>query len=153
VDQRNHGMTLDEGGIRIPLIARVPGWPNVNVNRLVSLVDIMPTILTLTQSPMPAEVDGFDLDPRFEPAGGDPRILLTDTWRYEPDSHASVDFVAAYDGQHKLVLDRVHQYLLSYDANGAVTRLPPDHELRSGPLYRALYGYLDETGGQLDLND
>jgi arylsulfatase A-like enzyme len=153
VDQRNHGMTLDEGAIRVPLIARVPGWPITSVNRLVSLVDITPTILRLTHSPMPQEVDGFDLNPRLKPTGSGPRILLTDTWRYEPNSRASVDSVAAYDGRHKLVLDRVHQYLLSYDSSGAATRLPPDHELRSGPLYRALYGYLDETGGQLDLND
>jgi arylsulfatase A-like enzyme len=150
---RHHGMTLDEAAIRIPLIARVPGWPRMNVNRLVSLVDITPTILTLTQSPVPSELDGVDLNPQLEPTGSGPRILLTDTWRYEPNSRASIDFVGAYDGRHKLVLDRVHQYLLSYDASDAATRLPPDHELRSGPLYRALYGYLDETGGQLDLND
>ncbi|HEY2733893.1 MAG TPA: sulfatase-like hydrolase/transferase, partial [Polyangiales bacterium] len=57
---RTHGLTLDEQVIRIPLLARVPGWPVERVKQLVSSLDLVPTILALTHTPAPTFLDGID---------------------------------------------------------------------------------------------
>jgi arylsulfatase A-like enzyme len=150
---RLHGQTLNEDVIRVPLIARVPGWPAARVQGLASLVDLAPTILALTRTPQPSHLDGEDLSSSTRPAVAPRRrILLTDTWRYGLRGQMEIDQVAAFDGQSKVVLDRITQQLSAYDS----TRLeaPPTPVDRFGnPLSRAIFGYLDETGGDLEPQD
>jgi arylsulfatase A len=55
-----------EGGVRVPLIARMPGYiPSGQVsNTLVSLMDWMPTLAGLAGAPLPAKpLDGIDIWP------------------------------------------------------------------------------------------
>jgi hypothetical protein len=74
-DGRNHGMNLDEAVIRVPLLAQVPGWPAGEVDRLVSLVDVAPTVLALTRTPVPRGLDGIDLSPLVrQPSDAVPRL-------------------------------------------------------------------------------
>jgi arylsulfatase A-like enzyme len=150
---RNHGMNLDEEVIRVPLLAQVPGWPAGEVERLVSLVDVVPTVLALTRTPAPRGLDGIDLNPLLRQPSDAWRILLSDTWRYEPSGKPSLDYVAAYDRERKLVLDRVGNHLLAFDAYGQPSRQLGGEELAMDPLARAIYGYLDEAGGELQLGD
>jgi choline-sulfatase len=58
----------NEESIRIPLMLRWPGSGLdgvVNTQNVASLVDIMPTILSLTGIPIPSHVHGSDLSPYF----------------------------------------------------------------------------------------
>ncbi|MBW1810017.1 MAG: sulfatase [Deltaproteobacteria bacterium] len=69
----DHGESLGEHGLwflhggsfevtaRVPLIIRVPGGPkNKRIDELVSLVDIMPTLLTILKIDVPAQARGRD---------------------------------------------------------------------------------------------
>jgi arylsulfatase A-like enzyme len=117
---RYHGDSLDEPIIRIPLLAKVPGWPAGRVDQAVSSIDLVPTILALLKTPLPKYLDGIDLATVL---GKPPerRVLFSDTWRYDPGSHVVGDFSAAYDGARKFVLDR-HAGLL-YAASQSDPRL------------------------------
>lgn len=60
----DHGGTLFEEQIRIPLVVRMPGADTGRrVDRVVSLVDVMPTVLGLAGAPAPKGVQGEDLGP------------------------------------------------------------------------------------------
>lgn len=66
-----HGHSLFEETIHVPLIFYVPGIdPKLNrINELVSLVDIFPTLLSLTgilaNFKIPYDIEGMDLSPTF----------------------------------------------------------------------------------------
>lgn len=66
----DHGGTLYEEQIRIPLVVRLPEVRSGRrVDRVVSLVDLMPTVLALAGASEPMGVQGEDLGPIL--AGGD----------------------------------------------------------------------------------
>jgi arylsulfatase A-like enzyme len=65
---RYHGTTLYDEQLRVPLIVSVPGVPAHVVDGQVELVDLVPTILTLLDIPVPARMRGSDLGPWL--AGG-----------------------------------------------------------------------------------
>jgi arylsulfatase A-like enzyme len=150
---RNHGFSLWEGEIRIPLLARVPGWPAVAVPGPVSLVDLVPTVLALTRTPAPADLDGVDLATLVEKRERKPRIILTDTWHFDAEGRTIVDFVAALDGNQKVVLNRMKNFLFAYDQKREHNRNLRIDRLAKDALTRAVYGYLDETGGELHIRD
>jgi arylsulfatase A-like enzyme/Tfp pilus assembly protein PilF len=58
-----HGVFLYQSTLHVPLVMVVPGlWPaGTRVQHLVSLVDIVPTLLELTGSPALADLDGSSL--------------------------------------------------------------------------------------------
>jgi arylsulfatase A-like enzyme len=67
-----HGRTQYQELVRVPLIVRGPGVPaGVRVDRTVSLVDVMPTIVAAVGEPIPAGLDGSDLAPSWRGAGAD----------------------------------------------------------------------------------
>lgn len=147
---RSHGFDLTESLIRVPLIARVPGWRRGTVEAPVSLVDLMPTILEITKTPAPAWLDGMSLtsfvrDPRHRPV----RAFYTDTWQYTRKGEPFTDLVATFNGVHKVVLNRMDQTMETY-----LQRETPDARPRSQPLDEQrlttqLRAYLEETGGTL----
>ena len=61
----NHGFFIYEGALRVPLVMRVPRSPagSRQVDIPVSLIDIVPTVLSLVGAPVPKEVQGTDLSP------------------------------------------------------------------------------------------
>jgi arylsulfatase A-like enzyme len=153
---RQHGQTLEESVIRIPLFARVPGWPAIRVKQPVTLVDLVPTILSLSKSPLPAYLDGIDLAEIVGRSKTLPRVLLTDTWRYSPTGQIELDLVAAYNGTSKVIYDNLSGNLYYYDdkSQPAASRLIGKSARRPTDLLSsAVYGYLEETGGTLDLSD
>jgi hypothetical protein len=149
---RYHGDSLDEPVIRIPLLARVPGWPAKRIEQVVSSIDIVPTLLALVHSPLPHHLDGMDLAQTLDRAPV-PRVLFSDTWRYDPFEHAVGDLSAAYDGTRKFVLDRrsgdlfVATQLDPRTTERLIGRTPTDG------LAAAVYAYLEESGGALQLSD
>lgn len=147
---RSHGFDLTESMIRVPLIARVPGWPRGSVQAPVSLVDLMPTILELTRTPAPQWLDGTSLTPLATKQGTrNSRIFYTDTWQYSRAGEPFTDLVAAFDGTHKVVLNRVDQTTETFQQRGTPDSrpaIPPADEPRLNTHLRA---YLEETGGAL----
>ena len=84
---------LYEQTTRIPLIIRDPGGPaGVEVDTVVSSVDIMPTVLNRIGAPVPAEARGSDLWQVLEAVGGGVAYLehtgrqltgvVTERWKY-----------------------------------------------------------------------
>ncbi|HEX2675330.1 MAG TPA: sulfatase-like hydrolase/transferase, partial [Polyangiales bacterium] len=146
---RHHGLNLDEDEIRIPLIARVPGMRPGPVDGLVSLVDIFPTILAITKTPAPARMDGVDL---MKAVRNDPseasRILLTETWKFEIDGSKQYDYICARQGHEKIILDRMSYVTVTRDLDHPDDTFWLDYTLPSDAMSKALYGYLDETGGE-----
>lgn len=60
--ERDHGIFLYESSMRVPLIMRVPGTAPRRVDTLVSLVDVVPTVLRLLRM-RAANLDGVSLVP------------------------------------------------------------------------------------------
>jgi arylsulfatase A-like enzyme len=150
---RQHGLTLDEAVIQVPLIVRAPGWPAKHIPTLASSLDIVPTILGFTETPKPAYLDGIDLRDVAHGAQIKPRVLFSDTWRYDALERLEINYSAAFDGTNKVVLDRINGALFEFDQRTELR--PPD--ANENPAYRALtrtlYGYLEETGGAIDLSE
>jgi len=62
-----HGKTQYQELLKIPLIIRGPGIPSGRrISAVSSLVDIMPTALSLLDLPIPADLDGINLAPMFQ---------------------------------------------------------------------------------------
>jgi arylsulfatase A-like enzyme len=60
----DHFLPMWQEILRVPFVIRGPGIPaGVRVEAAVSHVDIVPTVLTLADVPVPAAVDGLDLSP------------------------------------------------------------------------------------------
>ncbi len=149
---RSHGFDLTESMIRVPLIARVPGWPRGSVNAPVGLIDLMPTILEITRTPAPTWLDGislarFALDRRHAPA----RTFYTDTWQYSRKGEPFTDLVAAFDGTHKVVLNRIDQTMATYVQRGTPDARPTAAPTAEHELTTQLRAYLEETGGTLQI--
>jgi arylsulfatase A-like enzyme len=74
--------------IKIPLIIRVPGQNEGQViQRQVRTLDIMPTILSLCNCPLPAGMEGNSLEPLWDEnvAEYGDRIAISERWRDEGD--------------------------------------------------------------------
>jgi arylsulfatase A-like enzyme len=115
-----HGRTQFEEALRIPLILLGPGVPaGVRVSEPVSLIDVVPTALSLLGLPSPPDLDGVDLAPLWREPVGDglpDRILFG-----ESDHHNEQPFItrsARYRGfklTHDLRSGRTALYDLAND--------------------------------------
>jgi arylsulfatase A-like enzyme/Flp pilus assembly protein TadD len=79
----NHGFFIYEGAVRVPLVVRVPGAKAAGrqIDLPASLIDIVPTVLSLVGAEVPREVQGVDLSPWLagRGAGGGARPLYAET--------------------------------------------------------------------------
>lgn len=151
---RNHGMDLRENLIRVPLVARVPDWPAQRFDQPVTLIDLMPTILALTDTPAPSDLDGVDLGPWVTAQRPvKPRVLLVDDWAYDRAGQPYLDLVGAFDGQHKLVLNRRNHSFSRFVQAGMTEHPSEQHDLLSGPIMSTLMSYVESAGGSLQLQD
>ncbi len=151
---RVHGLAVSEEDIRVPLIMRVPGWKPCRVSQIVSLVDIVPTLLALTGTPAPTGIDGVDLTPwTRDKRLRKERMLISDTWRYRRSDKPTLDLIAGFDGKRKVVLNLVDHAFTAYDQS--VLKGIPEalyHPTRD-PLARFVLQYVEETGGPLQPRD
>ena len=147
---RTHGLTLDEPVIRIPLLARVPGWPAGRVAQLVSSLDLVPTILALTRTPPPSYLDGVDLAALT--AAPKPRVLFSDTWRFKSNQKLDIDLAAAYDGTRKVIYDHASGNLYSVNQRDSEATPQLIGMTPSDALSGSVYAYVEETGA-LRLSD
>jgi arylsulfatase A-like enzyme/tetratricopeptide (TPR) repeat protein len=79
--ERTHGLLLYESVMRVPLVVRGPSaGPAQVVDTPVSLVDVLPTALTLMGIDVPEGLDGVDLSPSLSGAGVPARPLYLESW-------------------------------------------------------------------------
>jgi arylsulfatase A-like enzyme len=108
-----HGRTLYEEVLRVPLILRGPGVPaGRRLPGLVSLVDVVPTALSLLGLPVPDGLDGVDLSRHFGDGIPQGRSVFGEADR-KVERHDSLRAVRR--GDWKLVLDRFTGELALYD--------------------------------------
>ncbi len=150
---RSHGADMSDDVLAVPLIAKVPGWKSRAIDTPVSSVDIMPTILGVTGTPLPAGLDGIDLGRLVRGEKLEERVLLSDTWQFGNDSKAFSELVAAFDGKHKVVLDRIDHSFSVYDQTNPSAPPLRVEGLANGKLARSILGYLEDTGGQLTMQE
>jgi len=148
---RSHGADMSDDVLAIPMLAQVPGWKPRTIDTPVSLVDIMPTILSVTKTPAPAGLDGIDLSLLARGGSIPDRVLLSDTWQFSNDSKPYSELVAAFDGKHKVVLDRIDHSFSVYDQTDPDAPPLRIDGLANGKLARSVLGYLEDTGGQLNV--
>jgi hypothetical protein len=98
---RMHGFDLSEGVVHVPLVIGGAGVEAGRVDAPVSGVDLVPTILALTETPSLPWLDGIDL---LGDLAAD-RVLLVDTWHRGGAGELLFDHVAATDGRTELVFD------------------------------------------------
>jgi arylsulfatase A-like enzyme len=99
----NHGTTLYEEQLRVPLVIRPPGGlkEGRKCRDLVSLLDLYPTLAGLAGVAVPNAAQGRDLGPLLAGTGkSEPRVLLGMATREGPD------LVALRAGDYKLILDQ-----------------------------------------------
>jgi len=100
-NDRMHGLDLSPEVIRVPLVLGGTTLPVGREAGVVSTLDIVPTILGVTETPLPPWLDGRDLR---EPALTD-RIVLVDTWHRRFDGALLFDHAGATDGELAVVFD------------------------------------------------
>lgn len=87
-----HGHSFFEEVIRIPLVVHSPGLLDpARVSTPVSNVDLHPTILSLMELPLEAQVEGIDLSPALQGRPLPERRLISDSVAFGTDRHAIVD--------------------------------------------------------------
>ncbi|MCC6508058.1 MAG: sulfatase-like hydrolase/transferase, partial [Pirellulaceae bacterium] len=90
---RGQKSTMWEGGLRVPMIAHWPGQipPAKVTDEFLCAMDLLPTILKVTQTARPTDVqlDGFDVWPVLSGTGNSPRHSLF--WQRRADRAARVE--------------------------------------------------------------
>ena len=151
---RGHGFDHSEDNIRVPLLAKGPGFPTGEVDALVGAIDLMPTVLDVTETPGPAGLDGISLRAiATSPDEYEDRVLLVDTFIFDKSTGDTgtkfrLDLVSAVSDPHKLIMNRLDNTLGLYDVNDP--KMAGRNLLRSrdsDSLERELRAYLEETGG------
>ncbi len=108
--ENEHGLLLYESAIRVPLIIAAPfGEPQgIQRHELVSLIDVMPTVLELTGLETPEEVQGRSLVPLFA------RHAEVEGWRDER-VYAETFYPRLHFGWSELqaILDPTYKLIIS----------------------------------------
>ena len=86
-----HGLFLYDSTLHVPLIVKLPAEAHKGevIDKLVRTTDILPTVLSLTNTPAPAELNGASLVPLIDKQSADERELLGETdyplrWGWAP---------------------------------------------------------------------
>ncbi|MFO0591205.1 MAG: sulfatase-like hydrolase/transferase [Polyangiaceae bacterium] len=146
---RDHGSDLKPEILWVPLLLRAPNLGPAVVKQPVSLVDIVPTILALTETPGPEGLDGMDLRKliAWDPAAP-PRLLHTDTWRMNLKQTFDLDLSSVSDGKLTLVHDRNTDDLVLRPVCDKQMKLTNMYgKVDSKKLEDELFKYEEENGG------
>ncbi len=145
----NHGFFIYEGALRVPLVVRVPraqGAPR-QVDLPVSLIDIVPTVLSQVGAEIPKEVQGVDLSPWLagRGAGGGARPLYAETVTPTRYYGTSSLLAVVVDGWKYIETTRPELYDLRSDPQEAVNLLERE-PARAEALGKTLVGILAAAG-------
>jgi arylsulfatase A-like enzyme len=112
---------------------------------LVSLVDVMPTVLSLTRTPLPERLDGVDLT---RPIASDRGIFSDSFALTKRGDRFRYDRVVLVSREHKLVHDRVDGLLeINLRSDRAHPAQDWSGELDVPELRSELSRYLESSGG------
>jgi arylsulfatase A-like enzyme/Flp pilus assembly protein TadD len=145
----NHGFFIYEGALRVPLVVRVPksGAAGRQIDHPASLIDIVPTVLSLVGADVPKEVQGVDLSPWIagRGAGGGARPLYAET--VTPTRYYGANSLLAViaDGWKYIETTRPELYDLKTDPAEAVNLLARE-PARADALGRTLVAILTAAG-------
>ena len=151
---RGHGTDHTEQNIRVPLLAKGPGFPLAEIDVVAGAIDLMPTVLDITETPGPRGLDGISLAAIATSADEyRHRMLLVDTFILDKNAGDTgtkfrLDLVSAVSDPYKLTMNRLDKTLGLYDVDdpaGAERNLMDARNADS--LQAALRTYLDDTGG------
>jgi arylsulfatase A-like enzyme len=139
-----HGTDVSEEQIRIPLIVKSNDLPAVRTHELVSLLDLFPTILYWFGIEPPSNIDAIPLQINQRK-----RMLIADTWQTKVSKKGTVDRIAAFDGENKLVIDRIN-----LARRGIIQKISEKEQIQSdeiqmNSLVELLEQYIEETGGNV----
>ncbi|MBT3377027.1 MAG: sulfatase-like hydrolase/transferase [Lentisphaerae bacterium] len=152
----NDKCTCHDSSVRVPLIARGPGFAAGHiVETPVSLIDVPPTLLATTQTPVPPQMRGTDLRcaSRTESAYieiRDPtrkrveRAIRTSAWTYCVGKALDASPEARYT--EALLYDMVHD-------PAQLTNLieAPEHTQTKNSLHDQLRSWMDIAGDQTEI--
>jgi choline-sulfatase len=145
----NHGFFIYEGALRVPLVFRVPHAKAAarQVELPVSLIDIVPTVLSLVGAEVPQEVQGMDLSPWLagRGAGGGARPLYAETVTPTRYYGANSLLGVIADGWKYIETTRPELYDLRNDPAEAVNLLERQ-PARAEALGRSLVAILAAAG-------
>lgn len=151
---RGHGYDHSEHNIKVPLLAKGPGFPAAEIDEVVGAIDLMPTVLDITETPGPAGLDGISLLAIATSADDyRGRILLVDTFIFDKNAGDTgtkfrLDLVSAVSDSYKLIMNRLDNTLGLYDVNDpAMAGRNLLGKQSADSLDVALRTYLEETGG------
>jgi arylsulfatase A-like enzyme/Flp pilus assembly protein TadD len=145
----NHGFFIYEGALRVPLVVRVPHTEAAarQVDLPVSLIDIVPTVLSLVGAEVPKEVQGVDLSPWIagRGAGGGARPLYAETVTPTRYYGANSLLGVIADGWKYIETTRPELYDLRNDPGEAVNLIARE-PARADALGRTLVAILAAAG-------
>jgi len=143
----NHGFFIYEGALRVPLVVRVPHAAARQVDLPVSLIDIVPTVLSLVGAEVPKEVQGVDLSPWLagRGAGGGARPLYAETVTPTRYYGTSSLLGVIVDGWKYIETTRPELYDLRSDPAEAVNLLQRE-PARAEALGKTLVAILEAAG-------
>jgi len=145
--EKAHGFFVYQAGIHVPLIFVTPfdRLHGVNRDTVVSLVDVMPTILDLARIPIPEEVQGKSLLPLFLGEGKKEHFAYSET--YYPRFHFGWSELKSYQNERfkLIVAPQLEFYDLSVDPDEEknIVDSRPEEARR---LMNHLNTFLEETG-------
>lgn len=133
-----HTTVLYNEVVNVPLLVKVPGVPPRRVSAPVPLLDVLPTVLEVTESPRPEGMQGRSL---LSTPTDDRRSFFTESLR-------RCDLRAVVQGRYKLIHDRESGLQLLFDQiddRGERQPLSRDH-----PAFAALLQTLEHREQQLE---
>jgi choline-sulfatase len=136
--ERDHGMLLYEGVLRVPLIMRVPGVAPRRVPSIVRLIDVMPAVLELLRLDAPA-TDGVSLAPLLHGREGHRELDALSESMY-PMRFGRRPVRAVRDGRFKLI-DATPPELYDLDRDPfEQSNLYDDRRVLAGALLKRMRG-------------
>ncbi len=134
--EQTHGFFIYDATIRIPLVIAGPGVPARQVDDVVRIVDVMPTILDEVGAAAPRAVQGVSL----RPLGDGRRLdLLAVAETYYPRYHYGwSDLQAIADGRYKLVAAPRRELYDLRDDPGETLNVAASNAARADALERGL---------------
>lgn len=147
-----HGRTLYEEVLRVPLLVRLPGQSaRVDVQDVVSLVDLAPTLLDLARIPRPASFEGHSLRRSLrESAPGRYLDAVRRLFRPAPEGSAYAELIAL-DRDEK-GRGKPHDRAIIAGSRKLIHRVdgePEGYDLRSDPGETAPHGLSVKDRAQL----
>jgi len=149
---RTHGTDLREEAIRIPLILKAPGVEPGRYSQLAGLVDVMPTVLGLTETPGPSNLDGVSLVDLITAPEAHRRIMYSENWRFNREGEFTRNLVSVYDGKYKLTLNLLSEAKSLRKQRDENLKENVHGKHKAERLEHALDLYLEENNN-VDLND